>query len=215
MNCVTPLFVICSVWFELNLLLRHCILKATKQEHMLSLTPDFAQRGMKSKKCALLSCQFRSRMIFFFQFLSLWLFARFFLCVSHRHQRSWKMTPTLNRRTMILAAGLVSRLKMTSLLLDRVLGWVDVHFPTVLKLLGCAPVMVPDMEKKRYRKRQYAFGLGNGWANSSYNSVWCYCVSRRLRWSWTASHLNTHPCSLAMLESIHPTSSTYIAWKSI
>lgn len=40
----------------------------------------------------------------------------------HRHQRSWKMTQTLNKRTMILAVGPVSRLKMTSLSLDRVLG---------------------------------------------------------------------------------------------
>lgn len=46
----------------------------------------------------------------------------FCVCVSSRHQRSWKMTLTSSRRTMILAAGLVYRLKMTSLLLDRVLG---------------------------------------------------------------------------------------------
>lgn len=73
--------------------------------------------------------------VYFSLFPDLWLYLC--LCVCCRHQRSWKMILTLNRRTMILAAGLVSRLKMTSLLLDRVPGWVDVHIPSVLQLLKC------------------------------------------------------------------------------
>ncbi|CAG14868.1 unnamed protein product, partial [Tetraodon nigroviridis] len=38
------------------------------------------------------------------------------------HQKSWKMTLTLSRRTMIPAVGPAFRQKTTSLLLDRALG---------------------------------------------------------------------------------------------
>lgn len=114
------------VWFKMI-----AVVAYKKQNRQLDdKDARFPHKGCWSKKKKKKTCSFscQCRKLNFFFPLSLFSVVWLFLCASYRHQRSLKTTQTLNRRTMILVAGPVSRLKMTSLLQDRAPGWADLNF---------------------------------------------------------------------------------------
>lgn len=200
-------------WCEISAFLnqvRLCILKTTTQVNVYCLLLMTAvHKGTEAKK--VFSCQLRSFFSFFvflFQFL-LW---------------SLTVCPSLSIvfLTDTRGAGRWLWLWTGGLWYSQQDQCPDWRWPAYCwtecsgKWMFASLLYIP-VRSDWNRINMCIYLVEGGQKGQIHHIINCCFIASIVGWgaSWTASQPITHPCSPAILESIHPTSSTYIAWKSI